>query len=310
MQKQEFETIINGQTALFNHLSKELYKREDYEVAVNLKGVEKYLIEIQKILNGRIKSKNDSSATVQQLNDRLGEIYQEYYGSLLTNKELLLGVNPNVSSPLLMNVFEDYLSSQKKILIVGQETHTWCGVLGSHDMNNLLNDYKEFELGQKVYLDEDISRVLASPFWNFSRRFFVNANFDENYRTKENRMKKGFLWTNISKIDVGGNTPSNDINSLNTDGFKLLRKEVEILNPDVVLFMTGDKYYEEIKEHLNLKFVSIFATEDNSTAIRHQKNNDDIFPKHTYQINHPRYLYSSGNHNVILDKLVELINKI
>jgi hypothetical protein len=53
MQKQEFETIINEQLALFNNLKEEFINQKDFEMAVSLRGIEKYLIDIQKIIENK-----------------------------------------------------------------------------------------------------------------------------------------------------------------------------------------------------------------------------------------------------------------
>lgn len=241
----------------------------------------------------------------QEINERLKAIYQDYLSGLLVQKDSLSEINQNISSPLFMKVFDEYEMAKYKILIVGQETNSWCDNLGTHTHDDLLNEYETFELGQKVIFGKKkFPRILNSPFWNFSRRFFVNTNFSENERTKENRLKKGFLWTNISKIDDDGDSTNEAINNLNSEGFKLLRREVEIVKPDVVLFMTGGKYNQEIETHLNLKFEEIFTTEDKKTSVERAIHiNEVAFPKHTYRINHPRFLYSYRNHNTILDKL-------
>ena len=50
MQKQEFETIISEQLALFKSLKEEFVGKQQYEVGANLRGIEKYLINIQKVI--------------------------------------------------------------------------------------------------------------------------------------------------------------------------------------------------------------------------------------------------------------------
>ena len=53
MQKQEFETIISEQLALFKNLKKEFISQKDFEMAVSLRGIEKYLIDIQRIIENK-----------------------------------------------------------------------------------------------------------------------------------------------------------------------------------------------------------------------------------------------------------------
>ena len=244
------------------------------------------------------------------MNQQLKELYETYYSELLEKKDLL---PEKVSSPLFMSVFDEYETVNKKILIIGQETHSWCGDLGDHNPQVLLDEYRTFELGQKVCYGEKckegILRILNSPFWNFSRRLFVNVNYPEQERTRENRLKKGFLWTNISKIDVGGATPCDEVNLINKSGFELLRKEVEIVKPDIVLFMTGADYKDEMQDYLNLHFTDVFKTECEKTSIYQLNHSDKSFPKNTFKISHPRYLYGTKTHNIILDKLLKIVEQ-
>ena len=50
MQEQEFETIISEQLALFKSLKEEFISTQQYEIGANLRGIEKYLIDIQNIM--------------------------------------------------------------------------------------------------------------------------------------------------------------------------------------------------------------------------------------------------------------------
>jgi hypothetical protein len=50
VQKQEFETIINEQLTIFKNLKEEFVSQKDFEMAVSLRGIEKYLIDIQGII--------------------------------------------------------------------------------------------------------------------------------------------------------------------------------------------------------------------------------------------------------------------
>jgi len=57
--------------------------------------------------------------TAAIVNQQLKDIYLPYLA--LTHEK---NWEPNTSSPLLMNVPDDYLNMKRKILFVGQETHT------------------------------------------------------------------------------------------------------------------------------------------------------------------------------------------
>ena len=234
------------------------------------------------------------------MNEQLKSLYEAYFLQLKERE-----FPEKTSAPLFMSVFDKYHTSKQKILIVGQETNGWREMnFIKYSVNSLTKDYQIFSLGQNRnfggYEGKKKRDYLTSYFWNFSRSFFSKIN-------EVDRGEKGFLWTNISKFDINTTTPNKEYYYL--ESFELLRKEVKIINPDIVLFMTGDKYSEEIENLLNLKFETIFTVESGKTSIeRVNRIKDEDFPKHTYRINHPRYLCSIRSYKTILDKLIELIN--
>jgi hypothetical protein len=58
--------------------------------------------------------------TAESLNAQLAQIYQTYTQSIYSKKW-----EDNVSAPLLMHVYDEYVTMDRKILFVGQETHSW-----------------------------------------------------------------------------------------------------------------------------------------------------------------------------------------
>ena len=55
MQKQEFETIISEQLALFKSLKDEFVGTQNYNMALHLRGIEKHLIDITKLIEANVK---------------------------------------------------------------------------------------------------------------------------------------------------------------------------------------------------------------------------------------------------------------
>ena len=182
--------------------------------------------------------------TAKGLNQQLQDVYEAYVGELY-GKEWA----DDVSAPLLMHVFDDYIDMDKKIMFVGQETHGWGEMTKKPSVKVLQKMYEDFDLGKHAdYGDGKKPRYLRSPFWNFNRSIFHRVNAVD-------RKKSGFLWTNISKFDQKQTTPPQELQSLNYSGFRLLEEEISICEPDVVIFLTGEKYDERIK--------SMFQVADN-----------------------------------------------
>ena len=95
MQKQDFETIIIEQLSLFKSLKEEIYNQKDYELAVNLRGIEKGLIDIQRIIEER---KNGYATSNVKFQPWVGDNYENenlkilvlgesHYGNAEENKE-------------------------------------------------------------------------------------------------------------------------------------------------------------------------------------------------------------------------------
>ena len=128
-------------------------------------------------------------------NSELQKIYTPYYNEL---KNRVNELPCYTSNPLLMHVFDEYDDSTVKLLIVGKETNSWAKYLkDSLLLEDIIKEYKEFELGHGYTSEKGKKRILCSPFWNFSRSFYCRLN------SENNRKKKGFMWTNLSKFDTG-----------------------------------------------------------------------------------------------------------
>ena len=107
------------------------------------------------------------------------------------------------SYPLFMKVFPDYENVQKKILFVGKETYGWIDTMKNVTILTaefLMDSYEEFEFAKDYH-------GRNSPFWRFVKIFYQSIN--------GNQLPNGFLWTNFSKCDTYGTTPSFENQKLN-----------------------------------------------------------------------------------------------
>lgn len=147
---------------------------------------------------------------------------------------------------------------------------------------------------------------MKSPFWNFSRSLFHRLN---GYIPSIKRGTNGFLWTNISKFDYNSTTPSQELQDRNLSGFQLLKSEINIVKPDVIVFLTGDKYDSRIK--------SIFDVDapplgDDLPLVR-LNFADGFMPKFVFKTEHPRTLcqhkkYSgTGMYHKVLNAIIDTV---
>ncbi len=220
-----------------------------------------------------------------KINEQLKEIYVPY----LENLKIISRQHADkFSYPLLMKAFPEYDKVKTKILFVGKETYSWYDTMkNSEDLtvDYLMKCYEEFELGNNYY---------NSPFWRFIRIFNSTVNSKE--------YPKGFLWTNFSKCDSDGTTPSYDLQKLNEKGFDLLKDEIRIIKPDVIIFVTGWDYeYEFQRVFAGLTYETI---EENYIY----KCIHEFFPDKTFMTMHPNGLNFRGKFNSTLETITALLS--
>ncbi|TLV02541.1 hypothetical protein [Dyadobacter luticola] len=236
--------------------------------------------------------------TAQTLNTQLLELYQKYTASIYAQTW-----EDNVSAPLLMHVFDEYCEMENKILFVGQETFGWHSMSAKPNVSELLLMYKGFQLGKPSELREGRKqRILSSPFWNFCRSCFYDLNRNVGGVTNKTN---GFLWTNISKFDCNSTTPSYDLQERNKEGFELLKAEITILKPDVVVFLTGSKYDNRIDAVFN-PIRKIILPEG---YLYQLSTADGSLPPRTFQTKHPRTLLGSRR-NKMPNRYREVLGKV
>jgi hypothetical protein len=226
----------------------------------------------------------------QQLNTDLYKEYDRYHFEL----QQLFGIEEKrtLSLPLLMHVFPEYDNLNKKLLIIGQETKGWHSTLAdqSIDLSKILNHYKEFELA-KTY------RYRNAPFWRFSKALFKKLNPES--------APNGLLWTNLSKVDQNGAGVNHVVRKKNKAGYELLLKELEIIKPEVVVFLTSHKNDESLKQ--TFKGLSIQPVEGIPDPYLVRLKHDTL-PINSFRTYHPRFLNDGSRSKYSIDKMIELIN--
>ena len=236
--------------------------------------------------------------TTETLNAQLASIYQTYTDSIYAKDW-----EDNVSAPLLMHVYDEYVTMDRKILFVGQETHSWGQMNLKPTVSELLTNYRNFNLGKSAdYRDGKPLRYLRSPFWNFNRSIFHRCN---SHNPTVTRNTNGFLWTNISKFDCNSTTPSTDLQDRNAEGFALLKAEIAILKPDIVIFLTGSKYDGRINAVFNPERETVMP----DGYLYRLSTGDGSLPFHTFQTKHPRTLLGSSR-NKLPNRYREVLGKV
>lgn len=145
-----------------------------------------------------------------------------------TNQRLLTDVwrETNVNESPLLIWPEAYLLQQVRLFVVGQEASSTCEWTMAWDekigvkIDPLLAAYTPFRLNKSLE---------TRPFWNVTRKLEKRLGITPH----------SWAWTNLNRFDQNGRAPAGDIlERMKTLDF-LVREEVSMLQPDILIFYTN-----------------------------------------------------------------------
>lgn len=154
-----------------------------------------------------------------------------------------------------------YTDADLKVMIFGQEGNRWELPADKRPIPaDIMEMYQEFY--NENYKEDATGKIKfpgRSSFFKLGFNHFTNSIFDflrEEFPTK----RAAFLWNNISKLAaVGRNGTGVSVNSfthqLEQEFFRVIPDEIEILKPDVLIFLTGvdEKYNRYIAENFVIR---------------------------------------------------------
>lgn len=228
------------------------------------------------------------------MNDRLLQLYSQYWDGMIEN----IFYPQKSAYPYLIQTTPLYQQATKRVMICGQETLGW--VTREHPdpsvttVKDVMNIYNHF-----VNKDCDGTQIKKtgynSPYWNFQWRFMSqNPNV-------------GFVVQNIVKIGKRSAAGcDNTIYQLTKQYFPVWMKELEILEPDCIIFLTGT-YDERIRE-----IAGNFKTEriPNINGVLDKLIFDDKSMPVAYRTNHPRYLQSNNLYREMSQTISDIISRL
>ncbi len=248
-------------------------------------------------------AKKFNTIKMNQTQEKLNELYDSYLEKVLSNKEISNYIlNDTISSPLFINLdlsSNNYIESDVKILYVGKENNGWFGfnernVYGMNNdifekekyLNSLLDLYGRFELGKKY----------QKPFFLF-KDILAEKIEERNY-------KVGVLWSNLLRFDCQNKWELKK-KVFEIDGNEILKKEIEILKPNLIVFVTGPNYdYFIDKTFIENEYIQINNKPIREKCIIKHQN----LPRNTFRIYHPDYQLRLGKNYRwdIVDEIVKL----
>jgi len=195
------------------------------------------------------------------------------------------------TNPLLLKIDDevDFINSDLKVMIFGQETNGWYE--NSDDINSISNEYSNFYGTGYCY-------KYGGQFWNGVNRFqtLLQAKFPSK--------KIRFVWNNIVKTGKsdGRGMPPNYIYEVERNYFSIIKDELKIIKPNIVVFLTGPNYDWVIKDNFGLlNYEPLFPYSERQLSKVSLESVDFCF--RTY---HPNYLWRN-NINSYFDRIIDEI---
>lgn len=205
-----------------------------------------------------------------------------------------VGFGNKATNPFFITTPKDYETYTNSIMVFGQETNGWCIECGkkseySNSLDRSLKVYRDF------YLNGGINSY-RGPFWNEFKRIRR-----EILKTKS----AVFLWNNINKIGrIGkGNIPN--LNEVQFKHLDVVRYEIELLKPNILIFFTGPHY-----DHFLKKNIGDFSQKEISDSLWEVTFFDERFKNlKAFKTYHPNALYHQSINRLVIPNLINAVKK-
>lgn len=217
------------------------------------------------------------------MNNELKKLYKSKWDNII--KDLSeINKNPDFivkpANPLLMRHKnpEGYQSSDIRVLILGQETNTWGGQLNPNLEKNL-----------EIYENWYGGGFYKKNHGHFKNHFnLILSKLNQKFPDKQ----VACLWSNVLKVGKsrGKGMPPNYILTEINKNLNILQDEIDIIRPNLIIFLCSYKYDNFIKQQL--QDAAFFSVEN------YNKNqlSEIMIPnvKYSYRTYHPKYLNFQG----------------
>ncbi len=202
------------------------------------------------------------------------EITSRKMNEVIDNQEYI--IKPTNPLLLVLKDEEKFNNADIRIIIYGQETNDWCG--------NFEADIEETKLTYNNFFNTNECFKYAGHFWNGISLFI------KKMREKYPEKKVEFLWNNVVKFGRSGgkNRPPTYIYEIEKENFAILNEEINIINPNLLLFLSGPEY-----DDILINQIKSFSQNEELNGFSNRqltkfKYNEKILAYRTY---HPNYLY-------------------
>jgi hypothetical protein len=213
------------------------------------------------------------------LNDKLVNLYGAKIPGLYAAVKPLFD-DPDAIKPALplvieLNDDESYENADLRVMVFGRETNNWNDTdersqypYGTYNFNLSTSDDvlheirgKHIEGEPEIFGLGDIYHAYCYEENGVRKSIFTRRQRELMQRLSQRlgNRKVEAVWNNVSKIGCGGKAfgnscgkPTAQIHDIERQFFNVVANEVQILKPDVVIFLTGRDADREIKEIFDL----------------------------------------------------------
>ena len=239
---------------------------------------------------------------MKSFNQELFDLYNENWSTYLKELNAIAQDNEakvKPTNPLCLGIKDEkrYFNADLRVMVFGQETNDWGQLNEQTTIESLQESYSSFYGGQEF-------NKWKGQFRNGYNLLFSKIN--EIHPDK----KVEFVWNNIIKTGrrrvkgikkSAAGAPTKQIYELEKNHFNIIPGEINILKPDVLIFLTGpsyDKYVRTVFSSGN--FEAIQGFKKRQLAQISLINN----VKSAVRTYHPAYLYRTGI-NSYVNKILE-----
>lgn len=238
------------------------------------------------------------------LNEQLKALYESTWD---TFAKALKESNAKVAYPFLLstNKYENgsnipsekwYTNADVKVMVFGQEPNKWMQdeeSVKSGDCESKIQFFAGSEpetvecimgIYENQYSNYGFDEIGRELYFHKNNKTFPNLgcnNFTSQLYEKIRNKVIACIWNDISKLaTIDGKPITTDVHDIEKKYFNVIPKEIEILKPDIIVFLTGgeshyieEKYsnirYEQICEEYEVKDVArIYGIPDVDLAYR------------------------------------------
>lgn len=220
--------------------------------------------------------------------------YQDNFNSLKdTFAEQLSSDDP--TNLLCLRASEEFINADVKVMIFGQETNDWeCEFPHPDGVPHLLSVYDEFFNNGKCF-------SYGGQFWNgFSK---IQSRLRDEFSAESKSV--GFIWNNVIKIGRCGEAgaPTKKVLEWQKSTLELTRKEIDLYQPDIVIFLSGPNYDGHISSIFD---DAVFSSLGERSERQLARVSSQRLPAKALRTYHPGYLWRNGFYSY-LDDIVQFI---